>query len=181
MDIDLTAKKGDWRWAGAMGYAGHKVRHRSWVCNEHLSVEDGFWEGHGVCNGGPSNGDHWELYEEPKPEKPERVRWQLGWYTRGNNPGVFCLGEPGEHFGTPAETLPSREINGYCFNAWVYLDVPNNHDTGRRELVLPARYMPIYVSERGGLWSWDRMNQEDCVPVWPDEVEMIKVKEEENV
>ncbi|GAH65685.1 unnamed protein product, partial [marine sediment metagenome] len=74
--------------------------------------------------------------------------------------------------------LPTRKINGCCFNRWVYSDVPQM-DGSHEDLLLAARYMPIYVSERGGLWSWDGLNQEDAIPTWPDEVEMLRVDTKE--
>ena len=79
-DIDLTAKSGDWRWAGAMGYMGHKVQLPSWKreCYYCLQESVGWVD---ECRNpvtGPRYYDDWRLYGEPAPEPaPKPVRWKL--------------------------------------------------------------------------------------------------------
>ena len=84
--IDLTAQSGDWRWAGAMMYAGHRIRLETWA-DDRLYIElrpDGFiyWGGtddtYGDVIAKSRSGLLWELYEEPAPApEPKPVRWKL--------------------------------------------------------------------------------------------------------
>ena len=83
-DIDLTAKSGDWRWAGAMLYSGHRIRLETWA-DDRLYIElrpDGFiyWGGtddtYGDVIAKSRSGLLWELYEAPAPA-PKPVRWKL--------------------------------------------------------------------------------------------------------
>ena len=87
--INLTAKSGDWRWAGAMLYSGHRIRLETWA-DDRLYIElrpDGFiyWGGTDDTYGGviakSRSGLLWELYEPPAPapSPPEPVRWKLEW------------------------------------------------------------------------------------------------------
>ena len=83
--IDLTAQSGDWRWAGAMGYLGHKVQLPSWnrECYYCLQESVGWVD---ECRNpvtGPRYYDDWRLYEEPAPapkpvpSPPKPVRWKM--------------------------------------------------------------------------------------------------------
>ena len=74
-NIDLTAKSGDWRWAGAQLYAGRKVGGQFWM-DRTLYVElrdDGYIYYGGrdetFDDLGPTQ-PHWELWE-PAPPPPE--------------------------------------------------------------------------------------------------------------
>jgi len=82
--IDLTAQSGDWRWAGAMLYSGHRIRLETWA-DDRLYIElrpDGFiyWGGtddtYGDVIAKSRSGLLWELYEAPAPA-PKPVRWKL--------------------------------------------------------------------------------------------------------
>ena len=113
----------------------------------------------------PGNRATWELYAPPKPEPPKSVRWKLGW-----KDGALRT----VRRGIPADVLVCREWRGYRFNAWVYR-MPDGE-----VLVLAGRYMPLYWSDRGGAWDYGPLNQEDTRRIWPEAVEMIRVKDAEN-
>ena len=82
--INLTAKSGDWRWAGAMLYSGHRIRLETWA-EPDLAIElrsDGFFYWCGTDDtyddviAERRDGLLWELYEAPAPA-PKPVRWKL--------------------------------------------------------------------------------------------------------
>jgi hypothetical protein len=169
--IDLTAKSGDWRWAGAMGYAGLWVRGSRWNPEHRMTfaldadARPRWINDQGIVMQAPGPyQERWELWEEPKPVEPERVRWTVALM------GHECLVASGIAAGEIARLLPWQVTRGYRFFCWVYR-LPDG-----REVVRAASACPIYWSAHAqNVYDYpDSLH--DAIPVWPSKVEMIRVE-----
>jgi len=103
----------------------------------------------------------WRIAEPSKSEPPERVRLKLEW-----REGLLRYAGP-DNWGTALE-LSTSDVDGYRFNAWVY-----NLPTGY-EMRCPAGKIPMYWDETQGMTA--DIPGGGLTPIWPQEVEMIRVE-----
>ena len=167
--IDLTAKSGDWRWAGAMGYAGKKVARDDWEPYEWLSVtnvgwtwQDGAPSDHPPCGTTADSRHSWHLWQEPPPVEPARVRWKLIW--KDDALRVTGWGA----CNVPADALPMRQWDGYRFvTFW-------GHRADGSEIQMGA--LPVvYGNRNASLWR-SCPTEDYTVPIYADSVEMVRVE-----
>ena len=172
--IDLTAQSGDWRWAGAMLYSGHRIRLETWA-DDRLYIElrpDGFiyWGGtddtYGDVIAKSRSGLLWELYEEPAPAPaPKPVRWKLKRFDGAlRTTGVGACG-------IPIDALVSRDWLGH--RILTFICIPPEGDgvewkTGSLPFVF---YAPEEVAS-GFTFTPDDVGQ---TQLWASEVEMVPV------
>jgi len=166
-------------WAEAQGKAGENIQGKGWDSKTYWVWHDSQWwnnYGEGFSDIAFHSVADWQLYEPSKSKPPKRVRWRLEW--AGDSwdgdevqSRVLRVTSDSSEDGIFAYNLPNLEEGGYRFNAWVY-----NLPTGY-EMRCPAGKIPMY---------WDE-TQEVCadipggglIPIWPQEVEMIRVEDAE--
>ena len=172
--IDMTAKSGDWRWAGAMLYSGHRIRLETWA-EPDLAIElrsDGFFYWCGTDDtyddviAERRDGLLWELYAEPAPAPaPKPVRWKLKRFDGAlRTTGVGACG-------IPIDALVSRDWHGHRLLNFICIPPEGNGvewRTGSLPFVFydPTRAPDAWLVDPRGPFT---------IQLWASEVEMMPV------
>ena len=171
--IDLTAQSGDWRWAGAMMYADHRIRLETWA-DDRLYIElrpDGFiyWCGtddiYDDVIAKSRSGLLWELYEDPAPSPPEPVRWKLKRFDGAlRTTGVGACG-------IPIDALVSRDWHGHRLLNFICIP-PEDPSVEWRTGSLPFVFYDPESVASGFTFAPDDVGQ---TQLWATYVEMLPV------